>query len=96
MKEITLCPWAVTHLFPSFPGGAVLGLVSPAPPNASWLLLLSLRAWPLPPVYSITSSSRAASKAGAGGGKGEGRGGTGEEEYGRGKKTERPDRKSVV
>lgn len=68
----------------------MLGLVSPAPPNASWLLLLSLRAWPLPPVYSITSSSRAASKAGAGGGKGEGRGGTGEEEYGRGKKTERP------
>lgn len=74
---------------PSFPGGAVLGLVSPAPPNASWLPLLSLRALPRPPAYSIAFSTRAASKAGAGGGKGEGRGGTGEEEYGRGKKTER-------
>ncbi|XP_061062620.1 basic proline-rich protein-like [Eubalaena glacialis] len=65
---------------PSPPGGAVLGLFSPAPPNASWLLLLSPGAWPLPPAYSIASHTRAASKAGTGGGKGEGRGGTGEEE----------------
>lgn len=90
VKAIARCPWAVTHLFPSFPGGAVLGLVSPAPPNASWLLLLNLRAKPLPPAYSIAFSTRAASKVGAGGGKGEGWGGTGEEEYERGKKTERP------
>lgn len=91
MKEVALCPWAVTHLFPFYPpGGAVLGLVSPAPPNASWLLLLSLGAGPQPPAYSIASHTPAASKTGTGGGKGEGWGGSGEEEPGRGKKTERP------
>lgn len=68
----------------------MLGLVSPAQPNTSWLLLLSFRSGPKLQAYSIASSTRAASEAGAGGGKGEGRGGTGEEELGRGKKTERP------
>lgn len=68
----------------------MLGLVFPAPPKASWLLLLSFGAWPIPLAYSIASCTRAASEAGARGGKGAGRGGTGEEEYGRGKKAERP------
>lgn len=68
----------------------MLGLVFPAPPKASWLLLLSFGAWPIPRAYSIASCTSAASAAGAGGGKGVGRGGTGEEEYGRGKKAERP------
>lgn len=76
---------------PLFPrrGGAGARFPRP-PPNASWRLRFSLRVWPRPPTYSIASSTGAASKAEAGGGKGEGRGGTGEEEYGRGKKNERP------
>lgn len=68
----------------------MLGLVPPAPLNASRLLLLSLRTCPLQSAYSIASAFPVAAKTGAGGGKREGRKGTREEEFGRGKKTERP------
>lgn len=50
----------------------MLGLVFPAPPKASWLLLLSFGAWPIPRAYSIASCTSAASAAGAGGGSGVG------------------------